>query len=82
MRWFCRHDWKVQAQTFAPPRDHGFQGNISGGPGSGLLPYLERCANGVTTVLLACAKCGAVEKHSLLGKPDEGHKQRDAGGAG
>jgi hypothetical protein len=76
MRWFCCHDWKVQATTFAAPRDHGFAGSIKGGPGSGLLPYLERCANGVTTVLLACAKCGAVEKHAMLGAPAEANDSK------
>lgn len=77
MKWFCRHDWKVQAQTFAPPRDHEFTGTIRGD----VLPYLERCANGFTTVLLTCGKCGAVEKQSLLGSA-EGHKQRNVGGQG
>jgi hypothetical protein len=69
--WFgpkCLHSWEVKAKTFAPPRQHEFTGTIRGGPGSGLLPHLERCAAGVTTVLMVCTKCGKADVTEMLGK--------------
>lgn len=67
MRWFCRHAWTVQAKAYAPPGDHGLR-SIKG-PDAPV--FLERARLGFTTALLACSKCGAVEKHEMLGAPTE-----------
>lgn len=66
--WFCAHAWEVKAKTFTAPREHEFQGSIKGGPE--LLPYLDRCANGSTRVLMACSKCGKTDLTVMVGREE------------
>lgn len=56
---FCKHDPRVLITTATPPRE------LMGAHAPAA--FVERVSAGVTTVLVACNKCGQVRTFEMLG---------------
>jgi hypothetical protein len=65
---WCRHNW-VETERFETPGQLKRVSNADGDAES-----MQRLIFGVTTILYACKKCGAVKTIEVLGKTIKGGK--------